>query len=167
MSAIRQLALTGRARYGLDSPDLDRFASDQRAHRSNLWGTEMAKKAGACIILIVEDYADSRTLLSSLLRGKGYKVVEARDGKEGLRQATQVKPDLILMDLVMPEMNGVEATRQLRQRQTLSQTPIFAISSYATGDLKEDAIAAGCSEVFAKPLDIESLLGRIKATLGS
>jgi CheY-like chemotaxis protein len=100
-----------------------------------------------------------------LLRAKGYKVVEARDGKEGLLQANRVTPDLILMDLAMPEMDGVEATRRLRQRHTLSRTPIFAISAYATADVKDDAIAAGCAEVFAKPLDIESLLVRIKATL--
>ena len=126
----------------------------------------MEKRANTSTILVIEDYADSRTLLSSLLRGKGYKVVEARDGKEGLRQANRVTPDLILMDLAMPEMDGVEATRRLRQRHTLSRTPIFAISAYATIDVKDDAIAAGCAEVFAKPLDVESLLGRIKATLG-
>ena len=127
----------------------------------------MAGHAGVSTILVIEDYADSRTLLSSLLRAKGYKVVEVRDGKEGLRQANRVGPDLILMDLAMPEMDGVEATRQLRQRNTLSRTPIFAISAYATADVKEDAKAAGCAEVFAKPLDVESLLGRIKATIGS
>ena len=125
----------------------------------------MAKKPGPSIILVIEDYADSRTLLSTLLRAQGYKVVEARDGKEGLLQANRLTPDLILMDLAMPEMDGVEATRQLRQRHTLSRTPIFAISAYATADVKDDAIAAGCAEVFAKPLDIESLLVRIKATL--
>jgi CheY-like chemotaxis protein len=127
----------------------------------------MVKKAGTSTILVIEDYTDSRTLLSSLLRAKGYKVVEARDGKEGLLQANRVTPDLILMDLAMPEMDGVEATRRLRQRNTLSRTPIFAISAYATADVKDDAIEAGCAEVFAKPLDIESLLVRIKATLGS
>ncbi len=125
----------------------------------------MAKKAGNSTILVIEDYTDSRTLLSSLLRAKGYKVVEARDGKEGLLQANRITPDLILMDLAMPEMDGVEATRRLRQRNTLSRTPIFAISAYASADVKDDAIAAGCAEVFAKPLDIESLLVRIKATL--
>lgn len=125
----------------------------------------MAKQAGLSTILVIEDYPDSRTLLSSLLRSKGYKVVEAGDGKEGVRQAYRATPDLILMDLAMPEMDGIEATRQLRQRQTLSRTPIFAISAYATSDVKDDAMAAGCSEIFAKPLDIESLLGRIRATL--
>ena len=125
----------------------------------------MARKTGTPVILVIEDYSDSRTLLSSLLRAKGYEVVEARDGKEGLRQASRITPDLILMDLAMPEMDGVEATRQLRQRHILSGTPIFAISAYATADVKHDAIAAGCAEVFPKPLDIESLLGRIKARL--
>jgi CheY-like chemotaxis protein len=127
----------------------------------------MARKGGTPIILVIEDYSDSRTLLSSLLRAKGYKVVEARDGKEGLLQANRITPDLILMDLAMPEMDGVEATRRLRQRHTLSRTPIFAISAYATADVKHDCLAAGCAEVFLKPLDIESLLRKIKATLGA
>ena len=127
----------------------------------------MAKKSGAPTILVIEDYSDSRTLLSSLLQARGYRVVEARDGKEGLRQASRVTPDLILMDLAMPEMDGVEATRQLRRRQTLTHTPIFAISAFATAHVKEDAIAAGCDEVFPKPLNIQSLLARIKATLKS
>lgn len=127
----------------------------------------MAKKGGTPIILVIEDYTDSRTLLSSLLRAKGYKVVEARDGKEGLRQASRVTPDLILMDLAMPEMDGIEATRLLRQRHILARTPIFAISAYATIGVKQDCLAAGCAEVFPKPLDVERLLGRIKATVGS
>ena len=125
----------------------------------------MAKKAGTPIILVIEDYTDSRTLLSSLLRAKGYKVVEARDGKEGLLQASRITPDLILMDLAMPEMDGVEATRQLRLRHTLSRTPIFVISAYATADVKQDAMAAGCAEVFPKPLEIEKLLGKIRTAL--
>jgi two-component system, cell cycle response regulator DivK len=127
----------------------------------------MVRKEGTPIILVIEDYSDSRTLLSSLLRAKGYKVVEARDGKEGLRQANRVTPDLILMDLAMPEMDGVAATRHLRERHTLAHIPIFVMSAYATADVRQDAFAAGCAEVFAKPLDIESLLGKIKATVGA
>jgi CheY-like chemotaxis protein len=119
------------------------------------------------IILVIEDYSDSRVLLSSLLRSKGYKVIEAKDGKEGMLQANRVIPDLILMDLAMPEMDGVEATRQLRKRQVLSNTPIFAISAYATTEVKQDAIATGCTEVFPKPLDVELLLGRIKERVGA
>jgi len=116
-------------------------------------------------ILVVDDYSDNRTLLSTWLRAKGYKVLEARDGKEGLLQANRSNPDLILMDLAMPEMDGIEATRQIRQRRVLSRTPIFAISAYATHDVKDDALAAGCTEVFCKPLDLATLLGKIELTL--
>ena len=118
------------------------------------------------IILVVDDYTDNRMLLSAWLRAKGYKVVEAQDGREGLLQANRSNPDLILMDLAMPEMDGIEATRQIRQRNTLSRTPIFAISAYATHEVRADALAAGCEEVFDKPIDLESLLGKIRSTLG-
>lgn len=121
----------------------------------------------ASTILIVDDYPDNRTLLSAWLRAKGFKVVEAEDGKEGVLQANRAHPDLILMDLAMPELDGVEATRQIRERKTLSQTPIFAITAYATYDVKKDALAAGCDEVFTKPLELESLLNKIKLTLGN
>jgi len=117
-------------------------------------------------ILVVDDYTDNRTLLSSWLRAKGYKVIEAQDGKEGVQQANRSNPDLILMDLAMPVLDGIEATRQIRQRRTFSRTPIFAISAYATYDVKDDALAAGCNEVFSKPLDLASLLSKIQITLG-
>ena len=119
----------------------------------------------ASTILVVDDYQDNRTLLSAWLRAKGFKVVEAEDGKEGVLQANRSHPDLILMDLAMPELDGVEATRQLRERQAFSRTPIFAITAYGTYDVKQDALAAGCNEVLAKPLDLELLLGKIKSTL--
>ena len=116
-------------------------------------------------ILVVDDYADNRMLLSAWLRAKGYKVIEAQDGKEGLLQANRSHPDLILMDLAMPILDGIEATRQIRQRRAHSHTPIFAISAYATHDVKDDALAAGCTEVFAKPLDLPLLLGKIESSL--
>jgi CheY-like chemotaxis protein len=116
-------------------------------------------------ILVVDDYVDNRVLLAAWLRAKGYKVVEAQDGKEGVLQASRSHPDLILMDLAMPELDGIEATRQLRERQTFSRTPIFAISAYATSDVKDDALAAGCTDVFDKPLDLPFLLSKIQGTL--
>jgi two-component system cell cycle response regulator DivK len=116
-------------------------------------------------ILVVDDYSDNRMLLATWLRSKGYKVIEARDGKEGVTQANRALPDLILMDLAMPVLDGIEATRQLRQRRAHSRTPIFAISAYATHEVKDDALAAGCTEVFSKPIDLPSLLGKIQSTL--
>jgi len=120
----------------------------------------------ASTILVVDDYVDNRTLLSAWLRAKGYKVVEAQDGREGVLQANRSNPDLILMDLAMPELDGIEATRQIRGRRTHSCTPIFAITAYGTNDVKADAMAAGCTEVFAKPLDLAALLGKIELSLG-
>jgi CheY-like chemotaxis protein len=70
------------------------------------------------------------------------------------------------MDLTMPELDGVEAARQIRTRHVLSQTPIFAISGYTSREIKADAQAAGCNAVFGQPLDLDELLGRIRATLG-
>ena len=119
------------------------------------------------LILVVEDYPDTRSLLSSLLRSNGYMVVEAGDGREGVQQANRTNPDLILMDLALPELDGVEATRQIRQRQSHSQTPIFAVSAFATSDVQQDALDAGCNEVFTKPLEIEPFLGKIRATLNA
>jgi two-component system cell cycle response regulator DivK len=124
-------------------------------------------RSGAPIILVIEDYSDSRTLLSAWLRGKGYKVVEAKDGREGLLQANRVNPDLILMDLTLPQIDGIEATRQIRTRNLLKHTPIFAISAYATREVKADAVAAGCTEMFSKPLDLDALLKKIRDTLGA
>jgi len=118
-------------------------------------------------ILVIEDYRDTRALLSSLLRAKGYKVIEASDGREGLLQANRVAPDLILMDLAMPRMDGVEAARQLRQRQRLSRTPIFAVTAYGTPEVKQDALDAGCTEVFLKPLELDKFLGKIREILGA
>lgn len=123
--------------------------------------------APASTILVVDDYVDNRVLLSSWLRAKGFKVVEAQDGKEGVLQANRSKPDLILMDLAMPVLDGVEATRQIRQRNVFAQTPIFAISAYATHDVKQDALDAGCNDVFAKPLDLDSLFTKIRSALES
>ena len=125
----------------------------------------MAKR-GTPVILVIEDYSESRILLSAWLRGKGYKVIEARDGKEGLLQANRGHPDLILMDLALPELDGVEAARQIRKRHVLAHTPIFAISGFATREVMADARAAGCTEVFTKPLDLEHLLKRIRSILG-
>jgi CheY-like chemotaxis protein len=116
-------------------------------------------------ILIVDDYSDNRRLLSTWLRAQGYLVIEAENGNEAILQANRARPDLILMDLTMPGLDGIEATRQIRQRRAFARTPIFAISAYATRDVREDALAAGCTGVFSKPIDFASLLGNIKAAL--
>lgn len=116
-------------------------------------------------ILVIEDYSDTRELLSTLLRRKGYNVVEAANGKEGLLEASRTHPDVILMDLALPEMDGVETAKRIHEVPKLSETPIFVVSAYVTEEVKAAAIAAGCTEIFTKPIDANDLLARIKEVL--
>jgi CheY-like chemotaxis protein len=116
-------------------------------------------------ILIIEDYSDTRELLSTMLRRKGYKVIEAEDGLEGLLKATAMYPDLIIMDLSLPEMDGVEASRRIHKQAKLTHIPIFVVSAYLTEEVEKDVCAAGCVEVFPKPFDAELLLTKISARL--
>lgn len=118
-------------------------------------------------ILVIEDYSDTRELLAALLQRRGYNVIEAEDGLEGLLKAGWTYPDLIIMDLSLPEMDGVEAARRIHAQAQLSQIPIFVVSAYLTEDVKADARAAGCIEIFSKPFDAGALLERISATLSS
>ena len=97
---------------------------------------------------------------------RGFALVgEASSGREAVALTKRVRPNVVVMDLAMPELDGIEATRQLRQRHAFSHTPIFAISAYATHDVKDDALAAGCTDVFDKPIDLPFLLGKIQSTL--
>jgi two-component system, cell cycle response regulator DivK len=118
-------------------------------------------------VLVIEDYSDTRDVLSELLRKQGYKVITAEDGLEGLLKATAFCPDLILMDLSLPEMDGVEVARRIHRQPKLSHTPIFVVSAYLTDAVKADVRAAGCSEVFAKPFDAVTLLEKIDVTLNA
>lgn len=116
-------------------------------------------------ILVIEDYSDTRELLSMLLRRKGYDVIEAEDGVEGLLKASGGYPDLILMDLALPEMDGVEAARRIHQMPKLSNTPIVVLSAYLTEEVEADVRVAGCVATFGKPFDSDALLAKIQSTL--
>src|ERR1044071_225930 len=85
-------------------------------------------------ILVIEDYSDTRELLSALFQREGYNVIEAEAGAEGLLRAGWLYPDLIIMDLSLPEMDGVEAARRIHAQAKLSQIPIFVVSAYLTDD---------------------------------
>jgi CheY-like chemotaxis protein len=126
-----------------------------------------AKAKAVSTILVIDDCSDTRELLSVLLRRKGYIVIEAEDGVEGLLKAGWVYPDLILMDLSLPEMDGVEVARRIHAQSKLTQIPIFVVSAYLTEAVKADVRAAGCVEMFSKPFDVEALMERIAATLNA
>jgi DNA-binding response OmpR family regulator len=130
-------------------------------------GNSSIQESAKATILVVEDYTDTREMLSVLLRNRGYKVIEAEDGVEGLLKAGWVYPDLIIMDLSLPEMDGVEVARRIHAQAKLSKTPIFVLSAYLTEAVKADVRAAGCMETFSKPFDAEALLAKITATLDS
>jgi two-component system cell cycle response regulator DivK len=121
----------------------------------------------AATILVIEDYSDTRQLLCGMLRYRGFNVVEAEDGLEGLLKASSIYPDLIILDLAMPEMDGVEAARRIHAQPKLARTPIFVISAFVTKEVEADVRAAGCVAIFPKPFDVEALLSKIKATLAA
>ena len=113
------------------------------------------------LILIVEDEARNLTLLRDLLQVSGYRTIEATDGEQGVELAKVSKPDLILMDVLMPKMDGLEATRILKADAATSDVPILVLTSYAMKGDKETILQAGCDSYLAKPLDIKILLQEV------
>lgn len=118
-------------------------------------------------VLVIEDYADTREMISSMLRKEGYTVIEAEDGLEGFLKATAGYPDLVIMDLALPEMDGVETARRIHQTPKLARTPIIVVSALLTKEVEADVRSAGCVEVFSKPFEIYELLRRVRASVGS
>ncbi len=118
-------------------------------------------------ILVVEDTEDNRQILRDLLSMAGYEMVEAHDGAEGVRQATEHKPDLILMDIQMPVMDGYEATRRIKANPDLKSIPIVAVTSYALSGDEEKTRAAGCDAYIAKPYSPRQMLAKVREILGA
>ena len=116
-------------------------------------------------VLVVDDYSDTRALIATMLRTRGFNVIEAEDGLEGLLKASGMYPDLIIMDLSLPEMDGVEAARRIHASPKLSRIPIIVVSAYLTEEVKADIRAAGCLAAFPKPFDTETLLNMITSAI--
>ena len=112
----------------------------------------------AKLITIIDDELKNIELLRDLLQVSGYSTNEATNGKEGVELAKTSKPDLILIDIQMPEMDGLEATRILKTDATTRNIPVLALTSYAMKGDKERILAAGCDGYLAKPLNIKELL---------
>ncbi|HEX8180347.1 MAG TPA: response regulator [Pyrinomonadaceae bacterium] len=116
-----------------------------------------AENGAAKTVLVVEDFEDNRFMMRRLLEMGGYRVIEAINGQEAVTMAAQERPHLILMDLSLPQIDGLAATRQIRQLDGLAHTPIVAISAHDTSDFRTDALAAGCNEYLTKPVDFDRL----------
>jgi two-component system cell cycle response regulator DivK len=112
-------------------------------------------------ILIVEDTADNRQIMRDLLTSAGYEIVEAHDGQAAVTTAAIVKPDLILMDIQLPVLNGYEAARLIKADPALQHIPIIAVTSYALSGDEEKARAAGCSGYIAKPFSPRRMLATV------
>ncbi len=118
------------------------------------------------MILIVEDEPKNLKLLRDLLQVSGYTTIEATDGKQGVELAQSKKPDLILMGVQMPVMDGLEATRILKADTATRNIPILALTSYAMKGDEERILEAGCDGYLAKPIDIKELLKEVTEYLG-
>jgi len=116
-------------------------------------------------ILIVDDNQDSRELVVKILKKAGYQMIEAIDGEEALEKATAENPDLILMDISIPKIDGYEVTRRLKSQVKFKDTPIIALTAHAMKGDREKALGAGCEGYISKPIDIHELPNQIKSHL--
>jgi two-component system, cell cycle response regulator DivK len=116
-------------------------------------------------ILLVEDNELNRDMLSRRLVRKGYDVAVAVDGRQGVTMARDGDFDLILMDMSLPELDGWDATRELRADERTRETPIIALTAHAMSGDRDKALAAGCDDYDSKPIDLPRLLGKIEAWL--
>jgi two-component system cell cycle response regulator DivK len=116
------------------------------------------------VVLVVEDFEDNRFMMRRLLEMSGYRVVEAVNGNQAVEFAASERPDIILMDLSLPQLDGLAATRRIREREGSRRVPIVAVSAHDSADFHSEALSAGCDEYVTKPIDFDQLvqlLGRL------
>ena len=117
------------------------------------------------VILVVDDFDDTRLLLRTWLERKGFEVIEAENGNEAVSQAEAKRPNLIIMDLEMPELDGLAATRKIRAVKELEKVPVLAVSAYGAEQFRDDALAAGCDEYVSTPFDPDELENLIRSLI--
>ena len=116
-------------------------------------------------ILVVEDNEANLYLIRFMLEKSGYEVIEAREGAAGVELAIKEKPDLIIMDIQLPDMDGLEATKRIRASEADSDIPIIALTSFAMAGDRERALAAGCTGYIEKPINPETFIAEIEKYL--
>ena len=117
------------------------------------------------LLLVVEDFEDSRFMMLRLLEIAGYRVLEASDGEQAVELAVQKRPALILMDLSLPKLDGLAATRRIRQHKGVAKVPIVAVSAHDAQESRIEALEAGCNEYVTKPIDFDHLSALVKRLL--
>lgn len=118
-------------------------------------------------ILLVEDNEMNRDMLSRRLERRGHEVIVAVDGEEGVARAKADAPDVVLMDMSLPGIDGWEATRQLKAAEETRAIPVLALTAHAMAGDREKALEVGCDDFDTKPVDLPRLLGKIGALLGA
>jgi CheY-like chemotaxis protein len=136
--------------------DLPRIGKDERRDRA------MARKK----ILLVDDSSTARLLARMVLQDSAYEVITARDGVEGIEKAKTEKPDLILLDVMMPNMDGIEACKRLRDEAATAAIPIIMVTTRGEEGIAEASYAYGCNEFVTKPVDPAELLAKVRNCLG-
>ena len=125
----------------------------------------MTKEKSTRTIMVVEDYDDTRLLLKQGLEGLGYSVLEASNGQEAVDIADREHPDLILMDLDLPILDGIAATQRIRQQSHMESVPIVAVTAYPMSYSRVKAFAKGCNEYMPKPIDMSELANLVNRYL--
>jgi len=126
---------------------------------------EEAAKGISKKILVVDDNQDSRELVVKVLKNKGYEMVEAVDGEEAVERAVTHRPDLILLDISIPKLNGYEVARILKEKEEFKDVPIVALTAHAMKGDRAKALEAGCEGYISKPINVRELPAQIKSFL--
>ncbi len=116
-------------------------------------------------VLVIEDNEANMYLIKFMLEKSGYEVIEAREGTVGVEMAVKEKPDLILMDIQLPDIDGLEATKRIRASEADSEIPIIALTSFAMAGDREKALAAGCTGYIEKPINPDTFIAEIEKYL--
>jgi two-component system cell cycle response regulator DivK len=124
---------------------------------------ENIKKGMSRRILVVDDNNDSRELVVKVLKNKGYEMIEAIDGEEALEKAMSEKPDLILLDISIPKLNGYEVTKRLKSLEEVKDIPVVALTAHAMKGDRAKALEAGCEGYISKPINVRDLPAQVKS----
>ena len=127
----------------------------------------VVKSANRPLVMVVDDYTDTRRIVKWMLEQQGYRAVEASDGRHAVEAAIGERPDLILMDLAMPQVDGFEAIRLIRGHEELREVPIIAMTAYDMAEFLDKADEAGCDLYISKPIDFQRLSVLIEKLLAA
>jgi len=135
--------------------------------RSGERAGEGAAETTRPLVLVVDDVADGREIVGEYLKMGGYRMAEAADGLEAVQKARELAPDVILMDVWLPKMDGLEATRRIKKDEATKHIPVIALTAHGLASAREKALAAGCDAVVTKPFLPEDLEQEIRRQIGS